>query len=481
MAVAQKNKEVKDTHGTVYELTSKLGQGGQGQVFTTNHHNLIVKITNPIDSDVKRHQEFAKIQWVVRRPIRDLNIALPIAVLKLKNRVGYVMELMDNLESLTQQIKRIQDGSINVSMRDAYRDTGGLARRIKLLIQLAQTLAQLHGKGLCYGDLSPDNIYVSTSYDHNEVWLIDADNIKTQESSHAASYYTPGYGAPEVLRNESENSSWTDCWAFAVIAQQLLAHNHPYNEGIGVEDAYDDEDSDVVDEQVEQGAYAWIFDPEDDSNEHNGAGMPLNELINDDLFELFKRCFADSRLRSGLYLRPSMNEWHHELNKTLQILMYCQHQPCQGEHFQSSFVANNDRQCFFCGESNEPYSLSISQFFYTTEQIDDTSSQDIDCHNTSIISLNYDKYLYTEPYSRFDLTKLSPWCELKLTEDGLHITPKNNETITIIRLKDNKTVDIKKTRLLKIAIKRNDFYALKISSSSSSTDNTSYFFWRFIW
>ncbi len=31
MAVAQKNKEVKDTHGTVYELTSKLGQGGQGQ------------------------------------------------------------------------------------------------------------------------------------------------------------------------------------------------------------------------------------------------------------------------------------------------------------------------------------------------------------------------------------------------------------------------------------------------------------------
>ena len=161
--------------------------------------------------------------------------------------------------------------------------------------------------------------------------------------------------------------------------------------------------------------------------------------------------------------------------------MYCQHQPCQGEQFQSSFVDNNDKQCFFCNESNQPYSLSISQFFYTTEQIDDTSSQDIDCHNTSIISLNYDKYLYTEPYSRFDLTKLSPWCELKLTEDGLHITPKNNETITIIRLKDNKTVDIKKTRLLKIAIKRNDFYALKISSSSSSTDNTSYFSWRFIW
>jgi DNA-binding helix-hairpin-helix protein with protein kinase domain len=64
-----------------------------------------------------------------------------------------------------------------------YRDTGSFGRRLQILKQLAETLAKLHGRGLAFGDLSPNNIFVSQSVEHHQVWLIDADNIHLKNNS----------------------------------------------------------------------------------------------------------------------------------------------------------------------------------------------------------------------------------------------------------------------------------------------------------
>jgi len=462
-----------DTQGTAYELVKKVGEGGQGKVISTNHKNLIIKISDAYSSEDKREQDFERIQQVARRPIRDLKIALPIALLKLANRVGYVMELMDNLESLSHQIERIQEGTNGLDM-GSYRDTGGLSRRLSLLLQLAETLSKLHGRGLCYGDLSPSNIFVSSSFEHHEVWLIDADNIKTQESSNQASYYTKGYAAPEVIRGESENSTWTDCWSFAVIALQLLTHTHPFNSGIAVED----EDPDIAEEKAERGEYPWIYDYDDDTNVWTESGMPLEELINERLFSLFERCFSQSRVRSGLHLRPSMSEWYHELHRSHQMLVNCQNTSCH-----SSFILDPSHQCFFCkNKINSEHYLTLAQYLRTDEPIDELDSlQDIDCNKVLDISLGDEKYLYDESYSHFDIETIKPWCTLKLTERGLSIIPNENETVVLMRLSDSKEVEIQKERTLPLNSKKQVDYAIKKSYQSIGTDTSTFFFWRFTW
>lgn len=470
-ATNAKKQTVFDTQGTSYELDKKIGEGGQGKVISTNHKNLIIKISDAYSSEDKRKQDFIQIQQVSRRPIRDLKIALPIALLKLKNRVGYVMELMDNLESLSYQIERIQsDNSLDMRV---YRDTGGLRRRLSLLCQLAETLSKLHGRGLCYGDLSPSNIFVSTSSEHQEVWLIDADNIKTQESSHQASYYTKGYAAPEVIRGESENSTWTDCWSFAVIALQILTHTHPFNSGIAVED----EDPDIAEEKAERGDYPWIYDA-DDTNEWAGSGIPLEGLINARLFNLFERCFSQSRVRSGLHLRPSMSEWYHELLKSHKMLVSCQNTSCN-----HSFILDQSELCFFCGTAitSEHY-LILSQYFRTNEPLDESDTpQDIDCNEVLNIGLDDTKSLYDEPYSFYDIETIEPWCTLKLTKRGLTIIPNKDETVVLVRISDFKEVNIQKERTLPLSSKKQIDYAIKKSNQLIEADTSTFFFWRFTW
>lgn len=92
----------------------------------------------------------------MRLPLRDLKIALPLSLLQSKNVQGaYVMELMDGLESLSTQIENIQKNGQQLDMF-LYRDTDGFGRRLQILKQLAETLAKLHGRGLAFGDLSPN-------------------------------------------------------------------------------------------------------------------------------------------------------------------------------------------------------------------------------------------------------------------------------------------------------------------------------------
>jgi serine/threonine protein kinase len=97
---------------------------------------------------------------------------------------------------------------------------------LKIISRLARVLADLHGRGLAYGDLSPANVFVSQSLEYAEVWLIDADNVASQSRDGQQGVFTPDYGAPEILRGESGINTLTDSWSFAVIAYRFLTLVH---------------------------------------------------------------------------------------------------------------------------------------------------------------------------------------------------------------------------------------------------------------
>ena len=170
------NRTVWDKKGTSYDLKSKIGEGGQGVVCTTQYPNVLVKVSLHPTHDERTIDWFNHITWISRQPLEGLHIARPQALI-VKPRLGYVMELMDGLESLRLMMQTSLDGLREGGAIQPDLDTGGVQRRIRLLAKLARSLAAIHGKALAYGDLSPANIFVSKDINFSEAWLIDCDNL----------------------------------------------------------------------------------------------------------------------------------------------------------------------------------------------------------------------------------------------------------------------------------------------------------------
>ncbi|MFI8749965.1 protein kinase [Vreelandella lionensis] len=336
MSTAAKQKAprvVQDTKGASYQLVQKMSQGGQGVVYRTSHPQVLVKgFTNKDDQAIGRWRR--QIEWLVRQDFGGLKLAKPLIMLA-PPRNGYVMELMDGLVPLQSLLDSFIEAGDESS--EDYLKQGGLRRRVRILCQLARTLNQLHSKGMLYGDLSPSNIFVSDEPKYAETWLIDCDNISL-ESHSGITLYTVDYGAPEVVRGDSLLSSLTDCWSFAVIAYQLLTHNHPFK-GDLINDGEPEEE-----EAALRGEYSWINHSEDFDNECTG-NLPIQFIEHSRLPELFRRCFEDGLANPGE--RPLMAEWLEALSECDERMVSCR--GCGGHNLlPANFHKGFGAECFFC-------------------------------------------------------------------------------------------------------------------------------------
>ena len=126
-------------------------------------------------------------------PIEDLHLAKPIALLA-PPRVGYVMEFLSGMVPI-KSLSRPKKDDLSVinekGISSWYNESGGLRRRLQLLGRTAQLLGKMHSRGLVYSDPSPENIFVSESSSHLEVWFIDTDNIRSVDSL-GSGLYTRG-------------------------------------------------------------------------------------------------------------------------------------------------------------------------------------------------------------------------------------------------------------------------------------------------
>lgn len=354
-AAPQKQRMVQDSKGSVYELTSELSSGGQGVVYRTQYPQALIKgFTNKDEQARRRWREH--IEWLTRQDLADLKLARPLVLLA-EPRCGYVMELMDGLVPL----QGLLDSFANAE-EEAHKDylrQGGLRRRIRILGQMARTLNQLHGRGMLYGDLSPNNIFVSDDSAHAETWLIDCDNISLDSHS-GLTLHTVDYGAPEVVRGEALLSSLTDCWSFAVIAYQLLTHNHPFK-GEMVSDGEPEAEDAAL-----RGEHPWINDSEDDSNACF-VNLPLQLLEHSKLPQLFSRCFEAGR--ASAYERPAMAEWLEALVEVDERI-YC----CPGCGSTSLLPADlraaDKAECYFCPEPADSRLVMFEEFIALSAEQD---------------------------------------------------------------------------------------------------------------
>lgn len=336
-------KFVTDEYKTRHEVRGELSRGGQGIIYKTGDPEVVIKLDLQSEADTSNRE--AIMEYVRRRyqnirllpiPI-DFPIAKPLAVLE--SLPGYVMEFLNGMEPIQnfidvgalsaervgpEWIKVLPDERLKQLLYH-YLDTGGLMRRMAVLARCAEILAMLHLRGILYGDISPANIFMSgMGTKQRNVWLIDTDNLCLASQTNGGAVYTPSYGAPEVILGNSGNSFYTDQYAFALMAFQVLAMKSPF-QGALLEDQAEEWDCDGVcaAERATRGELPWIEDDEDDSNLDSPEGRALRgELIYDELRQLFHQTFG--RLgRTNPSYRPTMLRWAVTLYKSMDRLVHC--------------------------------------------------------------------------------------------------------------------------------------------------------------
>jgi eukaryotic-like serine/threonine-protein kinase len=97
-----------------------------------------------------------------------------------------------------------------------------LATVLSLALDLAVALARLHALGVVHGDLSPDNVLLTSE---RRLVLIDfegATSLFSRQGGEATVRVTPGYAAPEALRGQLIDCR-ADMYSWACIVRELLS------------------------------------------------------------------------------------------------------------------------------------------------------------------------------------------------------------------------------------------------------------------
>lgn len=364
-----------DQYGNQHRLAGELARGGQGVVYRTTDVDLAVKqpltARGQVDRASDLRQQFQNVRCLPL-PAR-IPISLPLAVLR--DEPGYVMSLLSEMEPfgsfelsgdkrgeladepLPDWLAAAKDKNTALPLVHYVR-SGSTKRRLRGLAKVASILARLHAAGLVYGDISPHNCFMSRG-DSDDVWLIDADNLRLERVEGGSSVYTPRYGAPEVVQGTDRVRPRTDAWAFAVMAFETLALVHPFI-GKRVLDPDEDEDdwdaepiaegaSAGLDEQAFAGHLPFVDDENDDTNRAvSGLGRDL--VLTPALAKLFQETFGAGRTKP--WRRPAMAFWALELTRA-----HDQHVGCPGC---TMSYAMEHASCPYCGRRRPAMAVAFT-------------------------------------------------------------------------------------------------------------------------
>lgn len=390
---------VTDENGQKHYLQEKIGQGGQGAVWKTADPNVIIKMkVNPVTGesivDEKEYDKYrAELDEVrILDWPKGVNIAKVASILQ-KPYCGYTMRMLGDMKPIKYWIRSFGKTTVPPKF---YRETGGLRSRLIILTKAAEIFAKLNYHSIVYADLSPENLFVSSTHQSSNVWLIDADNMRYYFDM-SKQVYTPGYGAPEVAAG-GINTLASDAYTFAILAHEVLTLNSPFAGAMqqNADDDWDDGWDDTEEESDTEDTYIpWIYDETDTGNSvPYGMGMSSNIVFTEGLRKLFARTFS----REGQMnpdSRPSMREWFEELRHAQDLVITC-------EHCGNSYYIRSQKKtvCPICNKKRERFAIYA--------QILDEYDMDtiINMENASIDEFNKDNDFTVSHISKEDLPKM---------------------------------------------------------------------------
>lgn len=336
------------------DINNPIGRGGQGMVLMDIDDDCIaIKIATdsegkPVEDKNEINKYCQETSSLMLFPIEpNSKISMPVSFLT--SHEGYVMRFLGDMDSLNKLMfsKVVNEKLVNIPLPifidpkqlpsqepnflrsfkalSWYALTGGLRTRLDILIQVADIIGGLHASGLVFGDLSPNNVLLTTGDLKNRTaWIIDVDNIRFEGKGLGA--YTPRFCAPEVTKG-IPTTSYSDTYSFALIAFELLTMINPF-----------DGKACKGDEKIDQGEVPWIFDPNDTSNflgDLNQASI-LQFCITPHLFKVFDKTFGEGRLEKEK--RPLLWRYRQALLEAYDMGVECPH--CHMNWFVDSELNN---------------------------------------------------------------------------------------------------------------------------------------------
>ncbi|BBL88947.1 hypothetical protein VroAM7_16000 [Vibrio rotiferianus] len=501
-----KPKWVKDQLSQRHKLIKKLGQGGQGVVYQTSDPQLLVKMPLKNFEEITDPTEITHFQEQLERlfllPLSEsMHITKPLYLLD--GQAGYVMQMMQDMKPIGEWLPQIykEQASDNSKQKDSgnlppppwlpdwispevpkasayplamYAKSGGTKRRLELLTQATIELLKLHSVGVIFMDISPENLFCSKTKGYNEVWLIDADNLRFEVTNAKAGVLTPQYAAPEVVKGESGARVTSDAYSLSLLAFKILTMCGAF-EGERFTDDDDDWAADdsqngelSVETQAEHGLLPFIFDAEDDSNTQiRGRGLPHQLTLTPELLTFFQEMFGIGRTQP--WQRPSLHSLPRMLAKATDNSIQCS---CGMSFYYQPSLENN--ACPYC--QKQPQNLLVATSYqYSNDGIGEpiwtwvspfsededlklprrlAGSFEFDKHSVPLLEISHiesDSFIYASAEDvRIDITDLSgrftplanQWLlEKSQLEEGVQLYVHNPHSVLIeIKVLDNNAI-----------------------------------------
>ena len=320
-----------DEKGYVHriDIANIVGTGAQGAVYRGENKNILIKI-NQTKEENYLGKKIDKIKSL-NLP-KNLNFTLPIAKLNIpnKNYEGYIMRMMEDMKPISYLMKN-SFKNIEECYNYYNQETGGLRRRLEILKKIAYNLYYLHSRGIVYGDISSNNIFISMDSKYTEVWFIDCDNI---DYSYDIDYTigTDGFCSPEIRKvlapyniGKQTNTIENDIYAFANVAFNVLFLADPFRGSILLEDNEDDSDDWWDDENDDEkkfdlGEVSWVGENDESNKPIYGLSINMDKMISPELKNLFNETLGYFG-RNNPKQRPSLRIWYEEINNLLNNLV----------------------------------------------------------------------------------------------------------------------------------------------------------------
>jgi DNA-binding helix-hairpin-helix protein with protein kinase domain len=301
--------QLRDSSGAALTLSRKLGEGGEGVVYSTSEpRGIVAKLYAQPLSRV----QVAKLETMVHAGDETLLsvAAWPLAlVFEGVRPVGFTMPLLGSQHALHELIgpKRRQ-----TLFPDAHWNF-----LIHTGINLARSFEILHARGIVVGDVNSSNVVVNRDATTR---LIDCDSfqIRAQNAVFRCNVGVAEYQPPELQGKDLariDRLPQHDLFGLAVVIFQLLfVGKHPFS---GVLPAHARIENATIGDNV--AARRFFYGPE---ARRNGLNPPPGSLgltaVTPEMALLFRRAFLGEPA-----LRPGAAEWHRALDDLKERVAPC--------------------------------------------------------------------------------------------------------------------------------------------------------------
>lgn len=334
MEMLYKGTRLSGENGNIYHVDSVISTGtGQGDIYKVRNDRKEVFALKLFHTG-KPKKIRRQIETLVRRGQACDAFVMPIEIVTVNNRIGYVMEYIGrefiNAAALFNGIE-YQGRLVNLTWNE----------KLDILGQIVEAFVILNNANLGIMDIKFDNIKIDLT--NRRVKILDTDTI-AYTGDKPVVLGTIGFMPPNTMtRKEAPNAS-NDVYAIAVFIFMTLLGAHPLDGKRRTLPCNENIDTYLFGTHP-----VYMFHPTDTSNRpipQDGYGRNQQQVI--DKFRRYPDYFKSAMQRAfvdGLFnadKRPSMREWSDVLERLYNDSYICEN--CGEEYF----FDNNDKNCVVC-------------------------------------------------------------------------------------------------------------------------------------